>query len=67
MTPEHMKILELIQENVDEVRGSVKDINTKLDRLDGKFVTVEAFRTLRNTVVGVITSIIGYLGFDIGR
>lgn len=59
------QILDYIREDVKELKGSLVEIDKKIDALEGKFVTKDIFDILKNTVITIIVVALGYLGVDI--
>jgi len=54
-------------EIIEIIRDDVKYVKEKLDNLDAHYVRKDSFKTLYTLVITMLTTILGYIGFEVGK
>lgn len=60
-----------VRDDIRELRATMEykleSLDDKLSSLEVRFVTKDTFNLLKNTVIGIITAALGYMGFDVNQ
>lgn len=55
------------KEIIEIIRDDVKYVKERLDSLDNHYVRKDSFKTLYTLVITMLTTILGYIGFEVGK